>query len=408
MPIIVLVSLCVPKWREGLAQKYGFFDTEVFDELAKNTIWVHAVSYGEVKTVAPFIEELQNKFPEHKVFFSTGTLTGQKLARELFKKNTFVFYCPFDFYFAVKNWLDLIRPKFMVFVETEIWPELLFSASERKIPAFIINARLTERSVKRYKLLKPLFSQIMLCFTKIFAQSKADQERYLQIGAKPEQIEVLPNLKFDSMQTVTVFEQEQLKKQLNILNNTLVLIAGSTHAGEEEIVLKVFESLVIKFPDKDLRLILVPRHVERIKEVEEICHKFSFSFLKMSAENNLSQFTEKQVLLVDLMGKLGPLYAVSSIAMLGGTWAKVGGHNPLEPAAYGLPILVGPHTYKITDLVIALTEDNLLKVCSSDFELVQEISELLQAEISKTFIQTNLNETVSQKLCKSIGESLYC
>ncbi len=387
LPWIVSLCLCVSKWREGIDQKFGFIDMNVLlkgrllnivdsieanpeqmlESLQSQNIWLHAVSFGEVKTVEPLIYSLQEAFPACRICISTGTKTGQDLAKKLFsskaqnpllKKDCFVFYCPFDFYFAVKNWLTALRPKFIIIAETEIWPELLFQARQQNIPAFIVNGRLTDKSVQKYKAIKPLMKEALQAFKIIFAQSKLDADRFKVIGAAEEQVQIVDNLKLDSMKCLPTEVVASIKDQLGILNSTFILIAGSTHAGEEEIVFEVYKFLVNKYPDNDIRLILAPRHLERLAEIESLC---ASKLLISTRKSALSHETDIwKLLILDTMGELSSLYSVANIAFIGGTWVDIGGHNPLEAAAYGMPIFVGSYTYKITDLVELLKEKSFL------------------------------------------------
>ena len=421
LPFIVLISLVVSKWRAGLSEKLGFIKFSK-DILSNKNIWVHAVSYGEVKTVEPLIYELQKAFPEYNLCLSTGTQTGQNLAKSLFShnsnnskllKNIFVFYCPFDFYFSVKSLMNKLNPKMLIVAETEIWPEMLAQAKQKAIPTFLVNARLTNRSVNRYKFLKPIFGQVLKTFTGIYTQSERDKIRFLEIGALSERMKVLPNLKFDSMQKAQPEKVDELKQELNIKANSIVLIAGSTHKGEEELICKLFSSLLSHFHNKnlnlDLRLILAPRHLDRVHEVESICKNHKLIFRKRS-QNNAREFEAGQALLLDTMGELSQMYAVSDIALLGGTWAKIGGHNPLEAAVNNIPILVGEHIYKISDLADQLAELGLLFQTISDESLFTKTLELIQNEnnndnSSQPKAKIELDKSVSSSIIELIKQS---
>lgn len=381
-PLIILVCLLNPKWREGLWQKYGFVPKT---KLIKQGIWLHAVSFGEVKTIEPLVRALQSNLPKTPIYLSTGTRTGQDLAQKLFE-NVFVFYCPFDFYFAVKQWLNFLQPKMLLIAETEIWPELLIQAYKAKAKIFLINARLTDKSIKKYKFVKPIIQKALASFNKILAQTEDDQKRFLQIGAEEKQLKVLGNLKFASMQKISNQSQQDLKAQLNLQNQTFVLIAGSTHSPEEEIICQIFQKLLQYFPQKDLRLILAPRHLERLSEIENILKKENLIYQKKS---NLKNFEPQQILLLDTMGELTSLYSVCNLAFLGGTWAKIGGHNPLEPAAYGLPIFVGPYTYKISELVEQLIEAKLLQQIENHDLLFEAICKSVEFKPLVKTLRTN-------------------
>ena len=405
LPVIALLCLSVAKWREGLDQKLGLPDTDallrsrLLDLLHRNNdselqpeqllesketenIWLHAVSFGEVKTIEPLVYALQEAFPTHKICLSTGTQTGQQLAQKLFsdrtqnprlKKDCFVFYYPFDFYFAVKNWFSALKPKFVIVAETEIWPEFLFQCMQRRVPVFIVNGRLTDRSVSKYRLIKPLMQEALRAFKGIFVQSEADQKRFFQIGATEEQVEVLSNMKFDALPQLQPERLQALKAELNLKQHSRVLIAGSTHKGEEELACQLYVALLKRHPNVDLRLIIAPRHLERLNEVEDACKTKQLQYIKRSdGTNNFDQ-----VLILDTLGELNLFYGISQIALLGGTWTNVGGHNPLEAALYGIPIFAGPHTHKITDLVSQLEEMRLMHQISELTVLLDKVSEII-------------------------------
>ncbi|MDX1921388.1 MAG: glycosyltransferase N-terminal domain-containing protein [Candidatus Caenarcaniphilales bacterium] len=438
LPVVTTVCLLTKKWRDGLDQKLGLIDYETikqlrgahfvdllgklkqseqpnsnnkstidFDNLSKTkqkNIWLHAVSFGEVKTIEPFVYKLQEAFPEYQLCLSTGTKTGQDLARKLFtdlkgnlrlKKEIFVFYKPFDFYFAVKNWLDLIKPEMVIIAETEIWPELLIQSCQRSIPCFLVNARLTEKSASGYKKLFPLWKQVLKAFKIIFAQTDFEKNLFKSIGAEESKIKVLGNLKFDSMQPAPESILNQLRNELNLPKSACVFIAGSTHQDEEGLVCKAYLEALKKYPQKDIRLVLAPRHPERLGEVYELIKKLGLPFMKRSAVTSPASLTggaktefplsrglggdDWQILVLDTLGELNKFYGLADFAFLGGTWADIGGHNPLEPASYGLQTLIGPKSYKIPDLVRQLKIPNLVIEFDSSNDFEQKFMQILDS-----------------------------
>jgi 3-deoxy-D-manno-octulosonic-acid transferase len=304
-------------------------------------------------------------------------MTGYGLAEKLFRKpspqnskvdDVVVFYAPFDFFFAVQNWFALIKPSMLIIAETEIWPELILQSRENKTATFIINGRLTDKSVRNYSLIKPLVNEVLNSFNLIISQSETNKKRFLQLGLEESKIKVLPNLKFDTMKISELAKTEKLRHELDLNpSRDFVMIAGSTHNGEEELCLKVLNQLKALYPDKSIKLILAPRHLERLSEVEKIVLNKNFTYLKRSEKVSLQS---KDVLIVDSMGELQDLYSLANIAFLGGTWAKIGGHNPLEPIGQGCLTLAGPFIYKIKDLAEDLTEKGFLVIVPSEDEIL--------------------------------------
>ena len=375
----------------------------------KKRFWIHAVSFGEVKTIEPLINLLREEFDDCHIFLSTSTNTGFELASNLSASisNLTAFYCPIDFYPCVKRYFDAINPDIFFLAETELWFELLFQVRERNILCFLVNARLTERSSKNYKkipILNNILKEALKSFTCVFAQTETDRQRFLQIGFNEEKIKVLGNLKFDGMKRANQEELNILKSDLNIKDESFVIVSGSTHEGEESLHLDVYKELLLKFPNIDLRLIIAPRHLERLKRVQEFCKENKISFTSTRQKN----FAKGQVFLVDTMGELGKFYGLGDIALLGGTWAKVGGHNPFEPLAYGVPIIVGEYTYKIKDLVKSLSSSGHCICCNKKEELIAELSKRI--ETHKTGIKTTTEELsdlrVLPKILKMIKNSI--
>ncbi|MDX1918184.1 MAG: glycosyltransferase N-terminal domain-containing protein [Candidatus Caenarcaniphilales bacterium] len=407
LPFLVLASLLVPKWRAGLAQRLGFIPQGLKDLRADSRtplIWIHAVSYGEVRTILPLVQALHSELPTHRLAISTGTLTGQKLAQELFREEgkelaSLVFYAPFDHEHCVKSWFDFLRPAGLVLVETELWLELISEAQDRQIPCLMINARLTERSVRLYKFISPLLRPLMKRFEFVLAQSKLDRDRYLAIGTDQEKTIALGNLKLDGLKPASPLELDRLRTKLQIKDQDKVIVAGSTHQGEEGMICDVLR----KIYQPNLKLILVPRHIERVNQIFELCRSYRFATSLISDIK-----PDYTVLIVDRMGMLSKLYGLGEVALLGGTWANVGGHNPLEPAIYGIPVLTGAHTYKITELVQQLQESNQIFKAPDPETLANALLKYLMRDRGGKRQNVLLNETsnISDQTVKYIRKAL--
>ncbi|MGB9715433.1 MAG: 3-deoxy-D-manno-octulosonic acid transferase [Thermodesulfovibrionales bacterium] len=328
-------------------------------------IWVHAVSVGEVMASIPLLKKLRDKYPEKNLLLSTITYTGQKVAKEKVPVGTVVFYLPFDITFILRRLFKKIRPSLLIIMETELWPNLFRVSKEFKIPVILLNGRISEKSFKGYKkvsfFMKKVFSNMdLLCM-----QSEIYAERIRSIGVDDRKIKVLGNFKFDIKPPSKIPEwTEKIKGP--------VLIAGSTHEGEEELITYVF--LKLKKDFSDLNLILAPRHPERFNEVEELLKTKGLSYVRRSAFNekqiilnpehrtSKSEFLKGIIILLDSVGELSSVYGVGDIAIIGKSFKGHGGQNPLEPAYWGKPIICGPHMENFPFIEDFYKEGGALKV----------------------------------------------
>ncbi len=398
---IVLPMLCVPRWRRGLGQRLGLDLRKLPKASEQPTIWVHAVSYGEVQTARPLLVALSEAFAGHRICLSVGTATGYDLACKVLSAAQ-VFYFPVDFYTCVQAHLEVVKPDFVCIIETELWPEFLWACREQAIPVFLLNARVTERSSKLYALFRPVFADLLSSFRFICAQSQADAERYLALGCPREKIRQTENLKLDSLKKASPQNQAALQKSLGLDPDDIILLFASTHQGEEELALALFRSLSIKQEGKPIKLIIAPRHPERVESLLPL-----FAGLKLARRSATSEINPHwEVLILDTLGELGLFYSLASIAYLGGTWAAVGGHNPLEATAYGIPLFVGSQTYKIEEMLALIAPAGFLFRAEHLADMILQ-SQSLIAE-NKTGQQYNLapQEPVAAQLVKYIQEAI--
>ncbi|WP_243042222.1 lipid IV(A) 3-deoxy-D-manno-octulosonic acid transferase [Dyella sedimenti] len=353
------------RWRE----RFGFFSAPG----VKGSLWVHAVSVGEVNAAEPLIKALRNDYRNAPLVITTVTPTGSERVRQLFGDSVFHVYLPYDLPFAVSRFLRRVRPRLAIIVETEIWPNLYFACRHRGIPMMIVNARLSERSLRGYRRLGSLVSSALGCVRQIAAQSRTDAERYRVLGAVPEKIVVTGNLKFDMPVPYDAeLKGEDLRQQWGRLRP--VWIAGSTHEGEELPVLEAHLEVLTRWPDA--LLLIAPRHPERFKLVEHAARSLGFTVGTRSSDRVPSSM--HQVFVIDAMGELMPYYAASDLAFVGGSLAPVGGHNVLEPAALSKPVLVGPHTFNFEEITLTLIQEGgALRVHSAD-ELGERVLQLLR------------------------------
>lgn len=361
-PIVFLVRLHTKKDSGTRLTKLGLFKSP---ELKENVIMFHAVSVGEVLSLEKLLKKTKEQFPNHKLVLTTGTKTGQELAHKKYSEIVdFITYFPFDISFAINNFLNKINPSIVLIAETELWPNFAIQCKKRNIPLLIINGRISDKSLGSYKNLKLFFSPILNLYSKIYTQSELDKERFIEIGTSSEKVEVMKNLKFDIDKTPSDID---LKKGEN-----KVLIAGSTHSGENEILISAFDKL--RQSHKNLKFIIAPRHLERVKEIEQILSSYNYTFGYRSKNND---FTNFDIIILDTLGELKKAYAFSDIAFIGGSFNKTGGHNPLEATVYNVPTITGPSIKNFRDIYSILTKAGAAVLVNNQSELEKTLDKFL-------------------------------
>ncbi len=352
---------------DRLPQRFGFG----FPKL-NNCIWVHAVSVGEVQAAAPLIRSLINRYPGVKLVVTTVTPTGAARVAALFGDEVWHSYIPFEFPHAINNFFRSVRPRAAMIMETEIWPNLYRGCGVRKIPLILVSARISPRSVPGYRKLLPLIRETLSHGIVIAAQSQADADRFLELGSNPARTWVTGNIKFDvKLDTGIASQGKELRGAL--FGERPVWIAASTHDGEEQQILDAHRSLLDTHPE--LLLVLVPRHPERFKSVRDLIEKQAFKLVCRTMTQPCQPATE--VFLLDSMGEVPLFYAASDIAFVGGSLVPTGGHNLLEPAALGLPIISGPHLFNAQEIAQKLIEAGACRVVAEATELAAVVAQLL-------------------------------
>jgi 3-deoxy-D-manno-octulosonic-acid transferase len=335
-------------WR--WAERFGFFKAPLN---LRDSLWVHAVSVGEVSAAEPLIKALKRDYPGAPLVVTTVTPTGTARVRQLFGDSVFHIYLPYDLPYAVNRFLAGVRPRLALIVETEIWPNLYFACRRRGIPLMIVNARLSERSLRGYRPrpLRGMVRAALSCVSLIAAQTRSDAARYRLIGAPADRVMVCGNLKSDMpVPPDALATGARLREHWGA--GRPVWIAASTHEGEEQAVLEAHLAVLKRLPDA--LLLIAPRHPERFRPVENAVRSLGFAAGSYSVEGMPS--TSNQVFVIDAMGQLMPFYAAAGAAFVGGSLIPIGGHNVLEPAALGTPVLVGPYTFNSEEIVANLIE----------------------------------------------------
>lgn len=336
-PYFILRGLRYKKYFSDFGQRLGRLEG-IERPSGDRTIWIHSVSVGETLAAEPLLGLFAERFPRAVFALSTTTETAQALARARAQQNSFAFYFPFDFLFCLRRSLDFVKPSMVVLVETEIWPNLLCECERRQIPVALANARLSDRSYRGYNWIRPFMRRTLARFSAILAQTEADRSRFLSLGVDEQKVLVSGNLKYDIADNGAGARLECS----NFLpaDGVPLIVAGSTADREEQILLDAFRRARSATGHK-LRLLIAPRRPERFDEVERLIGKTGFACARRSALTRPDSGAE--IILLDTMGELAAVYEHATVVFVGGSLIQKGGHNILEPARYGKPIVVGPH-----------------------------------------------------------------
>ncbi len=372
LPLVLLRLL----WRAWRAPAYSRRTGERFafglPPLRPGGIWVHAVSVGESIAAAPMIRQLMARYPQLPITVTCMTPTGSERIQALFGDSVQHCYLPYDLPWAAARFLDRVQPKLAVVMETELWPNHIHQCARRGIPVALANARLSERSAGGYARFARLTAPMLAELSLIAVQTEAEAERFRQLGARRECVEVTGSIKFDlTIDPVLLERAAALRAQWEAQQRPL-WIAASTHAGEDEIVLAAHRQLLARHPQA--LLILVPRHPERFAAVAELCRKEGFASVRRSQGEAVGAGID--VLVGDTMGELLFLYALADVAFVGGSLVPNGGHNLLEPAALGKPVLSGPHLFNFLEIAAQLRDAGALREVSNAAELASAVDAL--------------------------------
>ena len=380
LPYIVFTILAKKKFRVGLGQRLGFIKKRDGD---KPCIWIHGSSVGEIMTGRKLINEIEKEFPHFDIVVSSWTNTGVETAKRNFK-NKFVFFFPLDVGPVVNRVFKKIRPTYLIFIELEIWPNFFIMTEKLKIPTILVNGRISEKSVRFYRRVgffsKSFYNSIVR--NKIYlARSELDADRFAKLSVPLENIKITGTMKYDN---IKVEVDEPSKKALMELfcvdNGDLVLVGGSTHDGEEEMLINVFASL--KEEIKGLRLILVPRHIERANDVISLIKSMGFAAFKKSSLNmdgSLRKFNKSKdcIVVVDTVGELIDVYSLADCVFVGRSLVPKGGQNMMEPAGLAKPIIFGPHTFNFEEESKLLLENDAARLVNNPEELLCAVRYLL-------------------------------
>lgn len=384
----ILILMCqrgrkLPEYRKRLLERYGFYH-DISPPQAKGIV-IHAASVGEVIAATPLVKAIQQKYPDLPITVTTVTPTGSARVKAAFGDSISHIYLPYDLPDAISRFLNFVDPKLFMVIETELWPNLIHQVKKRHISFIIANARLSPRSAKRYGWVKKHLTSMWENIDLILAQDAVSAERYLELGFNSTRLINTGNLKFDlEITTELLTKVIQTRINLNLVGRP-VWIAGSTHEGEEKLILEAHQTLLERYPN--LVLILVPRHPERFDSVEELLKEIQIPYVKRSDHQPLLPNT--QVLLGDTMGEMMLLYGLAKIAFIGGSLVKHGGHNPLEPIAFELPVISGIYTFNFPEVFTKLRNVNgVVEISSEKEELIKAVNYFLEhPELGKKISQ---------------------
>lgn len=363
----LLRGIAKRSYRSKIGQRLGFGYPEL-----DSCIWIHAVSVGEVQAAVPLVREIARRFPGRSLLVTTVTPTGAERVEALFGDTVTHSYIPFEMPVAVDHFFAAVKPELALVMETEIWPNLYRACGVRDIPLILVSARISPRSVGGYRRFMPLFRETLSHGIIIAAQSEADADRFRALGASPIRTWVTGSIKFDIELPAGLAERGRAFRA-QTFGDRPVWVAASTHDREEQKVLDAHRRVQEKHPDA--LLVLVPRHPERFAEVGELVTKLGFNCVPRTGGQACNAETE--VFLGDTMGELPLFYAASDVAFVGGSLVKIGGHNLLEPAALGLPIVSGPHVFNAQEIADMFADLGACRIVDSPAELANAISELL-------------------------------
>jgi 3-deoxy-D-manno-octulosonic-acid transferase len=375
IPYFLLRSLISKRFRKALPQRMGFFQSPSF----KRSIWVHAASVGEVFCSIPLLKKIKKEFPRSKIVLTTMTSTGNETAKSRLPEADEILFVPIDHPIIIRRAIKKIQPCLLLIAETELWPNLLHGCGKKRIPIVLFNGRISQKSFRRYLSLKFFFKECLKYISLFLMQTEEDQKRVVEIGVDSQKTKVEGNLKFD--QTFPSFTQKavgEMAEALGFHGQEKILIAGSTHSGEEEILVSLYKEL--KKIEPHLVLILAPRHLERLEEVERILRKEAISWLRKTSlpmGAGRSDQESPEVILLDTMGELTGIYSLGTLVFVGGSLVRIGGHNPLEPLFFRKCVLFGPYMFNFLEISSRLIETGGAIQVSGEEELFSQLRRLL-------------------------------
>lgn len=376
LPVFVFRMFHESGFKERLRQSFGFLPKEALEPVAKkDCIWLHAASVGEIVAASPIVKEFRRELPEYPILVSVVTASGYTMAKRIIKDADSIIYFPLDLPLLSASVVKKIMPRVFLPVETELWPNFLKAARLYNIPVMMVNGRISDKSVKRYRYLRGVLTDMIGTVVKFCMQSSIDAQYIIKLGADPQRVIVTGNTKFDQTYTdVTETDKQRLLQEMGLNPDQPILLAGSTHKGEEEVLFEAFKMVKAQFPT--VRLVLAPRDIMRTDEIIQIAASYDLLAKRRTLLQHQSG-DDHQVVILDTIGELGKVYSIGDIIFVGGSLVPRGGHNILEPAAHGKPIIIGPHMYNFKDTYALFSARNACLTVKDARELAQKTLDIL-------------------------------
>jgi 3-deoxy-D-manno-octulosonic-acid transferase len=372
------------KLHRDFAERFAHFEPSKLELLRSGSgrIWIQAVSVGEVALCKSLVARLREKFPGRQIVISTITKTGNDLARKNFSKDAIIIYFPLDFLFIVKRAIALIKPSLYIMIETEIWPNLIKALSASGVPSMMINGRISDRSIGRYRLVRPFLKKTLEKIGIFCMQDDIDARRIMELGAPREKVAVTGNMKFDTAVPAEIKDPGAVRATLGLNQGEELIVAGSTHEGEEDAVLGAFRKLSKEFAG--LKLLIAPRHIDRAPAIRKTIESYGFG-------------SDPRVILLDRIGHLSEAYSAATIVFVGGSLIEHGGQNPIEPAYFSKPVLFGPHMFNFKYITAALLKEKAVMQVFSSEDLYEKLKLLLSDH--------NLRDTLGRRASKVVADN---
>jgi len=366
------------KFHRGFSRRFGFLPSDLNLD---RPIWIHAVSVGEVIAVKGLITELRKAYPQKRLVISTVTETGNKLAKNLIKEGDLLTYLPLDFSFIVKKVIKRINPGIFIIAETEIWPNLINCLYKQNIPVITVNGRISDASYGGYRAIKLFIQPILRKISQFCMQSDTDALRLQKLGAERSRVQVTGNVKFDiNLDSASGINSLALRQKLWLIQDDKLLVCGSTHPHEEEIIFNIYKQLLSAFPK--LRLLVAPRHPARSKDIGKLATEKGFMPIFISGiPEACPTCINNPVFILDIIGELFNYYSIADVVFMGGSLVKTGGHNIIEPASLKKPVIFGPYMFNFRDVSEMFIKNNAAYQVQDSNELVAKIKEILRSDL---------------------------